>query len=63
MLPAGNHVHSQFSWDTGPNASMADTCRRAVEVGRPAIAFTEHVDVDGYLASIEAGEPHHFWRR
>jgi histidinol-phosphatase (PHP family) len=43
-LPADNHVHSQFSWDTGPVASMEDTCRRAVEVGLPAVAFTEHVD-------------------
>jgi histidinol-phosphatase (PHP family) len=44
MLPADNHVHSQFSWDTGVNASMEDTCRRAVEVGLPSVAFTEHVD-------------------
>jgi histidinol-phosphatase (PHP family) len=44
MLPADNHVHSQFSWDTGVDASMEGTCRRAVEVGLPAIAFTEHVD-------------------
>lgn len=44
MLPADNHVHSQFSWDTGPHASMVDTCAHAIEVGLPAIAFTEHVD-------------------
>lgn len=44
MLPADNHVHSEFSWDTGVNASMEETCRRAVEVGLPSIAFTEHVD-------------------
>jgi histidinol-phosphatase (PHP family) len=44
MLPADNHVHSQFSWDTGVNASMEETCRRAVQVGLPAVAFTEHVD-------------------
>ncbi|MBJ7336883.1 PHP domain-containing protein [Mycolicibacterium sp.] len=43
-LPSDNHVHSQFSWDTGANASMEDTCRRAVAVGLPAVAFTEHVD-------------------
>jgi histidinol-phosphatase (PHP family) len=43
-LPADNHVHSQFSWDTGAVASMEDTCSRAVEVGLPAVAFTEHVD-------------------
>jgi histidinol-phosphatase (PHP family) len=44
MLPADNHVHSQFSWDTGVNASMEETCRRAVEIGLPSVAFTEHVD-------------------
>lgn len=43
-LPPDNHVHTQFSWDTGPDASMAAACRRAVEIGLPAVAFTEHVD-------------------
>jgi histidinol-phosphatase (PHP family) len=103
MLPPDNHVHSEFSWDTGAEASMERTCERALRLGLPAVAFTEHVDftewgahdnlpsdgvriatrervrpldVDGYLASveacrarfpdlrilsgIEAGEPHHF---
>jgi histidinol-phosphatase (PHP family) len=44
MLPADNHVHSEWSWDTPTGTSMMDTCRRAVEIGLPAIAFTEHVD-------------------
>jgi histidinol-phosphatase (PHP family) len=44
MLPADNHVHSEFSWDTGVNASMEETCRRAAEIGLPSVAFTEHVD-------------------
>jgi histidinol-phosphatase (PHP family) len=44
MLPPDNHVHSEWSWDTGANASMQETCRRAVEIGLPAVAFTEHVD-------------------
>lgn len=42
--PADNHVHTEFSWDTGPDASMVGACRRAVEIGLPSIAFTEHVD-------------------
>src|ERR1700728_560327 len=42
--PAHNHVHSQWSHDTGPGASMADACGRAVELGLPAVAFTEHLD-------------------
>lgn len=44
MLPPDNHVHSQFSWDTRSNGSMELTCAKAVEVGLPAIAFTEHLD-------------------
>jgi histidinol-phosphatase (PHP family) len=38
-----NHVHSQFSWDA-PKGDMEATCRRAVELGLPSVAFTEHVD-------------------
>lgn len=44
MLPADGHVHSQFSWDA-PAGDMLATCARAVEVGVPALAFTEHVDL------------------
>lgn len=43
MLPPDNHVHSEWSWDTSA-ASMLQSCRRAVEIGLPAIAFTEHLD-------------------
>src|SRR5580704_1346438 len=43
-LPADNHVHSQWSHDTGPRASMAAACARAVELGLPSVAFTEHLD-------------------
>lgn len=50
MLPADDHVHSQFSWDTGPDASMAQTCRRAVDLGLSAVAFTEHVDFTSWDA-------------
>ena len=41
---ADNHVHSQWSYDTGPQASMAAACARAVELGLPSVAFTEHLD-------------------
>jgi histidinol-phosphatase (PHP family) len=47
MLPPDNHVHSEFSWDTGPRASLLRACERAVEIGLPAIAFTEHLDFTG----------------
>lgn len=44
MRPADNHVHSEWSYDTGPAASMRRSCERAVELDIPAIAFTEHLD-------------------
>ncbi|RIX31057.1 PHP domain-containing protein [Amnibacterium setariae] len=51
-LPADTHVHSEWSWDTGgpvpENAGrMAAMCERAVRIGLPAIAFTEHLDFNG----------------
>lgn len=42
-LPPDSHVHSQWSWDA-LTGSMEGTCRRAVEIGLPAVAFTEHAD-------------------
>ncbi|HET8684319.1 MAG TPA: PHP domain-containing protein [Micromonosporaceae bacterium] len=43
MLPPDGHVHSEWSWDA-PEGSMERTCARAVEIGLPSIAFTEHAD-------------------
>ena len=40
---ADNHVHSQWSWDAS-DGSMEQSCRRAVELGLPSVAFTEHAD-------------------
>jgi histidinol-phosphatase (PHP family) len=56
-LPPDNHVHSQWSWDTGMGASMESTCRRAVEIGLPAVAFTEHVDFTAWGENDAAPEP------
>ena len=42
-LPPDNHVHSQFSWDALAG-SMEATCERAVQIGLPGLAFTEHAD-------------------
>ncbi len=44
--PADLHVHTQFSWDA-PRGDMEATCRRALEIGLPAIALTEHADFTG----------------
>ena len=43
MLPADSHVHSEWSWDA-LDGSMERTCARAVDIGLPAVAFTEHAD-------------------
>jgi histidinol-phosphatase (PHP family) len=42
-LPPDSHVHSQFSWDAMAG-SMEATCEHAVQIGLPALAFTEHAD-------------------
>ena len=63
-LPPDLHVHTEWSWDA-PRGDMAKSCERALEIGLPAIAFTEHadwalvhqgqhpVDIEGYLDAIE----------
>lgn len=47
-LPADSHVHSEWSWDA-PDGSMERTCARAVEMGLPAVAFTEHADYTAWI--------------
>lgn len=43
VLPGDSHVHSEWSWDA-PRGDMERTAARAVELGVPAVAFTEHAD-------------------
>lgn len=50
MLPTDNHVHSRWSWDTAGSSSMELACARAVELGLPGLAFTEHVDFTDWQA-------------
>jgi histidinol-phosphatase (PHP family) len=47
MLPADGHVHSEWSWDAVDGA-MEATCARALELGLPGLAFTEHADFNGF---------------
>lgn len=63
-LPPDLHVHTEWSWDA-PRGHMERSCERALEVGLPAIAFTEHadwaivhegqhsVDIAGYHDAVE----------
>jgi histidinol-phosphatase (PHP family) len=54
VFPADAHVHSEYSWDTGGPRSpvaagtMMRTCERAVQIGLPALVFTEHLDLAGW---------------
>jgi histidinol-phosphatase (PHP family) len=43
VLPADDHTHSQFSWDSF-HGNMQASCEHALAAGLPAISFTEHVD-------------------
>jgi histidinol-phosphatase (PHP family) len=43
IAAADNHVHTEWSWDA-PLGDMDGTCRRALELGLPTVAFTEHAD-------------------
>ena len=36
-------MHSEWSWDAR-NGAMERSCARAVGIGLPAIAFTDHLD-------------------
>jgi histidinol-phosphatase (PHP family) len=53
MLPPDGHVHSEWSWDTVAG-DMEATCARAVEIGLPSVAFTEHIDFAPYLFDEDA---------
>jgi histidinol-phosphatase (PHP family) len=53
MLPADQHVHTQWSFDA-PHGSMRATCVRAVELGLPAVTFTDHADLTTLVVSDDA---------
>ena len=58
MTAGDAHVHTEWSWDA-PNGSMEQACARAVALGLPTIAFTDHADFvpwnvsDGLAAFLE----------
>ncbi len=51
-LPADSHVHSEWSWDA-PHGSMERSCAHAVDLGLPAIAFTEHLDYTVWTIDLD----------
>jgi histidinol-phosphatase (PHP family) len=56
VLPLDGHVHSEWSWDAVAG-NMEATCARAVELGLPAVAFTEHVDHTRWLVTEADVDP------
>jgi histidinol-phosphatase (PHP family) len=62
MKPTDNHVHTRWSWDTSDSSTMELACARAVELGLPGLAFTEHVDFTAW-GDGDAGTPEHVGSR
>lgn len=50
MLPQDGHVHTEWSYDAAAG-SMERSCQRAVELGLPSIAFTDHADFTSWPVS------------
>jgi histidinol-phosphatase (PHP family) len=53
VLPADQHVHTQWSIDA-PDGSMRQACERAIELGLSAVTFTDHADLTTLVVSDEA---------
>jgi histidinol-phosphatase (PHP family) len=53
VLPADQHVHTQWSIDA-PEGSMRQACERAIELGLPAVTFTDHAELTTVVVSDEA---------
>jgi histidinol-phosphatase (PHP family) len=52
VLPPDGHVHTEWSWDAIAG-SMEQSCARAVDLGLPSIAFTEHADFTRWVIEPE----------
>jgi histidinol-phosphatase (PHP family) len=66
VLPADNHVHSEWSYDTSADASMLRSCEQAVAIGLPSIAFTEHLEFTAGGegdAIAQVATDHRWWGR
>ena len=61
-LPSDSHVHTEWSWDA-PDGSMERTCLRAVELGLPSVAFTEHADMTPWTLAPDEPVPEEWLHR
>ena len=59
-------MHTEWSWDAPPQASMRRSCEQALAAGVPAVAFTDHLDfttgTDGDRIAAEHIEPRPYSR-
>jgi histidinol-phosphatase (PHP family) len=55
VLPADNHVHSEWSWDAPPEASMTRSCEQALALGVSCVAFTDHLDFTAWADGDQIG--------
>lgn len=55
-MPADDHVHSEWSFDAR-RGDMERTCERAIRIGLPSVAFTEHVDFTAWGPGDGDGGP------
>jgi histidinol-phosphatase (PHP family) len=53
--PPDRHVHTEWSWDA-THGDMRATCARALELGLPGVAFTEHADFTTWVRSHGRGD-------
>jgi histidinol-phosphatase (PHP family) len=51
MVPGDGHVHTEWSWDAALG-SMERTCEKAVALGVPSVAFTEHADLTPWTRGV-----------
>jgi histidinol-phosphatase (PHP family) len=51
-LPPDGHVHTEWSWDA-TTGSMERSCARAVQLGLPSVAFTDHADFTAWVIEPE----------
>ena len=52
MIPYDAHVHSRFSYDADPSATLDAVCESAIAKGITHLALTDHYDINAVLDGI-----------